>query len=63
MAYGRLYEYDPSLVAAGLFAGLFAVSTALHVYQLSRWRTWYFIPFIIGCACKLSFLRPFLSLL
>ncbi|KAH8667792.1 RTA1 like protein-domain-containing protein [Ilyonectria robusta] len=42
------YHYDPSLVAAATFAGLFGVSGFIHLYQLAKGRTWYFIPFVIG---------------
>ncbi|KAF5007218.1 hypothetical protein FDECE_6452 [Fusarium decemcellulare] len=45
-----LYHYHPSLVAAIIFIVLFGLSAALHIFQLLRSRTWYFIPFIIGCA-------------
>ncbi|KAN0073889.1 RTA1 like domain containing protein [Elaphomyces granulatus] len=43
-----LYHYDPSLAAACIFTVMFGVSTLLHVFQLLRKRTWYFIPFIVG---------------
>ncbi|KAJ5083872.1 hypothetical protein NUU61_008451 [Penicillium alfredii] len=42
------YYYDPSSPAAGIFVGLFGVSTLLHFYQLIRMRTWFMIPFLIG---------------
>jgi hypothetical protein len=43
-----IYDYDPSQAASVASASLFGVTTALHIYQLLRWRTWYFIPFLIG---------------
>jgi len=43
-----LYHYDPSLAAACVFAVMFGVSTLLHIFQLLRRRTWYFIPFVVG---------------
>ena len=46
------YKYDPSLPAAGVFAAAFGVTTILHAYQLIRWKTWYFIPFLIGALCQ-----------
>jgi hypothetical protein len=46
------YKYDPSLPAAAVFAAAFGVSTILHAYQLVRWKTWYFIPFLVGGLCK-----------
>jgi hypothetical protein len=46
------YKYDPSLPAAAVFAAAFGMSTILHAYQLVRWKTWYFIPFLVGGLCK-----------
>ncbi|KAK7426635.1 hypothetical protein QQZ08_006813 [Neonectria magnoliae] len=43
------YNYDPSLPAAAIFVALFSLSALLHIWQLTRNRTWYFIPFVIGC--------------
>ncbi|TEA21375.1 Protein RTA1 [Colletotrichum sidae] len=43
------YHYDPSMVAAVVFIGVFGISGLLHIWQLTRTRTWYFIPFVIGC--------------
>ncbi|GKU04484.1 rta1 protein [Fusarium langsethiae] len=43
------YNYNPSMVAAVIFIVVFGVSSLLHTYQLVRARTWYFIPFLIGC--------------
>jgi hypothetical protein len=51
MAY-KYYEYNPSEGAAIPFAALFALSTAIHIWQAIRARTWYLIPFIIGGLCK-----------
>ncbi|KAH8683671.1 RTA1 like protein-domain-containing protein [Ilyonectria robusta] len=42
------YQYDPSLAAAALFAALFGISTAGHLFQLIQTRTWYFIAFFLG---------------
>ncbi|KAK4445438.1 RTA-like protein [Podospora aff. communis PSN243] len=47
MAY-QPYKYDPSLPAAVVFAIAFGASTTFHAYQLARWRTWYFLPFLVG---------------
>ncbi|KIW65019.1 hypothetical protein PV04_07309 [Phialophora macrospora] len=44
----ELYRYDPSLGAAVLFITLFAIVSFLHLYQLLRTRTWFFIPFVVG---------------
>lgn len=48
----KLYDYNPSEAAAIVFAGVFAVTTLAHVFQMIRKRTWYFTPFIIGGLCK-----------
>ncbi|RAK98147.1 RTA1 domain-containing protein [Aspergillus ibericus CBS 121593] len=44
----KLYDYDPSVGAAVVFAGLFAATSVLHLFQMIRKRTWYFVPFIVG---------------
>ncbi|KPM37830.1 hypothetical protein AK830_g8732 [Neonectria ditissima] len=43
------YNYNPSLPAAAIFVVVFGISALLHIWQLIRNRTWYFIPFVIGC--------------
>ncbi|TLD09972.1 hypothetical protein PgNI_05417 [Pyricularia grisea] len=43
------YAYTPSLPAAIIFIILFALSTVWHIKQLFQSRTWYFLPFIVGC--------------
>ncbi|RGP66872.1 rta1 domain-containing [Fusarium longipes] len=43
------YNYNPSMAAAVIFIIVFGISSLLHTYQLARTRTWYFIPFLIGC--------------
>ncbi|KAM0380537.1 hypothetical protein ACHAPZ_000757 [Fusarium culmorum] len=43
------YNYNPSMVAAVIFIIVFGLSSLLHTFQLVRARTWYFIPFLIGC--------------
>lgn len=47
-----LYHYEPKKVPAIIFLVLFGISSILHIFQLVRKRTWYFIPFVIGGACK-----------
>ncbi|GFF97760.1 protein RTM1 [Aspergillus udagawae] len=42
------YRYYPSEAAAILFTILFLITTFIHLYQLIRCRTWFFIPFVIG---------------
>ncbi|KAK3350323.1 RTA1 like protein-domain-containing protein [Lasiosphaeria hispida] len=45
----RFYRYNPSLAANVVFIVLFAALSAGHLFQLIKRRTWYFIPFLIGC--------------
>ncbi|CAI7609549.1 unnamed protein product [Penicillium glandicola] len=42
------YNYNPSAVAALIFVALFGLTTLVHVFQMIRNRSWFFIPFIIG---------------
>jgi len=42
------YHYDPSAAAAIIFIVVFAILTIIHVYQLVRTRTWFFIAFAVG---------------
>ncbi|KAJ5586889.1 uncharacterized protein N7459_002654 [Penicillium hispanicum] len=44
----KLYNYDPSAGAAVAFSAIFFLTTAVHIWQLIRNRTWFFIPFIVG---------------
>jgi hypothetical protein len=48
----ELFRYTPSQAAAGLFAGLFFITTLFHLYQVYKSRAWYFIPFVVGGVCK-----------
>lgn len=50
----KLYRYVPSMAAAVIFALLFLIITAIHLYQMVRTKTWIFIPFTIGGLCKLA---------
>ncbi|RSM01349.1 hypothetical protein CEP52_008630 [Fusarium oligoseptatum] len=45
----ELYHYDPSFILAIIFIALFSVSTLGHLFQLFHSRTFFFIPFLIGC--------------
>ncbi|KAI9856832.1 MAG: hypothetical protein M1824_005205 [Vezdaea acicularis] len=44
----QFYRYKPSVAAATVFIALFLLLTAIHSTQLLRWRTWYFLPFLVG---------------
>lgn len=52
----KLYDYEPSVGAAIISAGLFAATSLVHLFQLIRRRTWCFVPFVIGGFCV--FPRP-----
>ncbi|KAL7754593.1 hypothetical protein ACKLNR_002826 [Fusarium oxysporum f. sp. zingiberi] len=45
----KLYHYDPSFTAAIIFLALFSALTLCHLFQLIRYRTFYLVPFLIGC--------------
>jgi RTA1 like protein len=45
------YRYHPTTVGAGIFIGVFTLTTILHIAQVIRHRTWYFIPLIVGGLC------------
>ncbi|KAI1451286.1 RTA1-domain-containing protein [Annulohypoxylon moriforme] len=49
MAGYKFYHYDPSVAAAVIFALVFSVAVLRHIQLLSKNKTWYFIPFVIGC--------------
>ncbi|KAK7511914.1 RTA1 like protein-domain-containing protein [Phyllosticta citriasiana] len=42
------YKYDPSSAAAIIFAVLFGLSSALHLAQMLKMKTWYMIAFFLG---------------
>ncbi|KAF1361471.1 hypothetical protein EJ07DRAFT_112012 [Lizonia empirigonia] len=46
------YRYHPSQVAAIIFV-IFTLTTIVHVFQVIKKRTWYFIPMIIGGLCRI----------
>ena len=45
-------RYQPSLVLACVAFVLFFISTLIHIIQAWRYRSYYFIPLIIGGVCK-----------
>lgn len=51
----QLYRYTPSLVGAVIFIVLFLLTTAYHLYQLIRSRSWYFTAFVLGGICETKF--------
>ena len=46
------YRYVPTMAGAIIFAVLFFLSTALHMVQMFKTRTWYLIAFVLGGWCK-----------
>ena len=51
MNHDNLYGYKPSIAAGVIFIICFAATTAYHIWQLTKARCWYFIPFVIGGVC------------
>ncbi|KAH7353387.1 RTA1 like protein-domain-containing protein [Plectosphaerella cucumerina] len=48
------YAYDPSFEAALIFTLLFVASSGYHMWQIWCMRSWYFIPFLIGCLLEVG---------
>jgi hypothetical protein len=46
------YIYNPSNVAGYIFVILFAIGTVTHLGYICRYKSWFFIPFTLGCAGK-----------
>ncbi|KAK5043550.1 hypothetical protein LTR84_011410 [Exophiala bonariae] len=44
----NLYEYEPSIVAAVIFAVIFAALTAGHVFRMIRSRQWFLTALVVG---------------
>lgn len=49
-----LWHYVTSMPAAIIFLLLFIAAAASHSYRMFRFRQWFYIPFILGCICKLA---------
>jgi hypothetical protein len=52
------YRYHPSNIAAIIFVVSFSLTTLLHTFQLFKYKTWYFIPLIIGGFCTSPVSNP-----
>ncbi|CZR65703.1 related to RTM1 protein [Phialocephala subalpina] len=48
MAGTEVYNYNPSVAAAIIFAILFGIAVLIVTYQTFRTRTWFLIPFVVG---------------
>ncbi|KAL0574743.1 hypothetical protein V5O48_007227 [Marasmius crinis-equi] len=44
----QLYYYEPNVIAAGIFAGIFLLSGIIHFVQMCRTKTWYCSLLAIG---------------
>ena len=47
-----IFGYTPSFALGLLGVILFSISTILHSYQIYRYRTWYFIPVVVGAVME-----------
>ena len=45
------YRYHPSKIAAIVFIAVFGLTTLLHILQVFKRKTWYFIPLVVGGIC------------
>jgi hypothetical protein len=52
------YPYNPSNVAGYIFVALFAVGSVVHLGYIIPYRTWYCIPFLLGCIGKSTTPNP-----
>ncbi|KAH8662575.1 RTA1 like protein-domain-containing protein [Xylariales sp. PMI_506] len=43
------YRYQPSMAAAVIFIVIFATVSIFHIVLVAQRKTYYFIPFVIGC--------------
>ncbi|TDZ32996.1 Protein RTM1 [Colletotrichum spinosum] len=46
------YRFEPSTAAAIFFCIIFVLTTALHLFQMVRTKTWYLTAFVIGGFCE-----------
>lgn len=44
-----LYPYVPSAVAGWVFVVLFGIAAVIHFVAMCSLRSWFFIPFVLGC--------------
>ncbi|KAH6625098.1 putative RTA1 domain protein [Boeremia exigua] len=44
-----LFPYNPSAGAGYAFLVMFGITAVIHVILMIMYRSWYFIPFILGC--------------
>lgn len=46
------YPYIPSKAAGLAFMAIFAAATLSHIGLMIRYRSWFFIPLVLGGICK-----------
>lgn len=46
------YPYNPNDAAGWTFVVLFAIGTAAHLTLVVLYRSWFFVPFVLGCLGK-----------
>ncbi|THV71026.1 RTA1 like protein [Aureobasidium pullulans] len=57
-----LYHYEPSQGLAVIAAGLFGLGALIHLFQMIRYKTWFFTAFLIGAMMMtLGYAMRFLS--
>lgn len=50
-----VYQYRPSLAANITFLALYAIAMAVHIFLGIRWRSWWFMSFIVfGCLVEIA---------
>ena len=47
-----LFPYNPSAGAGYAYLVMFGVMAAVHIVLMIMYRSWYFIPFVLGCIGK-----------
>ena len=52
------YPYNPSRPGGWTFCILFAIATLVHLGYVIPYRSWFFIPFTLGCAGKWPIILP-----
>ncbi|KAI5252577.1 RTA1 like protein [Aureobasidium subglaciale] len=57
-----LYHYEPSQVLAVGAAGVFGLGACMHLFQMIRYKTWFFTAFVVGAfMMTLGYVMRFLS--
>lgn len=47
-----LFPYNPSAGAGYAYLVMFGMMAAVHIVLMIMYRSWYFIPFVLGCIGK-----------